>query len=256
MKLPKYFTTITPISTAFALILFVALPIIAYYLGTQNQDKKELINKDAQIQQLKKQLDEKEEEIQLAIENRGKVQKTFESTYNFDDYGIYSPLFEWKKVQNTVYQYKGNTITAKTILVAEDKGTRISETKVTVWEFEKSKKYGYSSDPQENFATFDGYENYGVRPNYLTDIMAKWKDSYTNKNGIKMYWSYSGGPKGDVVHAVYLEFYQRYTPDGNPILVKLSVDNQYAIGTTDPVLNPVREKLKQLADTVSERKLR
>ncbi len=41
-KLPKYMTTVTPFSKIVALIMYIVLPILGFYLGVQYQQMKEV----------------------------------------------------------------------------------------------------------------------------------------------------------------------------------------------------------------------
>lgn len=248
MHLPKYFTTVTPFSKLIAAACFIIIPFITFYIGLQVQNSAEIERKNTELKQLKERLKENEEEIQLLILDSGKYLRQYKNTYTYADFGIYSPLFEGQEITNMVYNYKRQTITQKSLALQDKSKNSFG---VNVWEYTSSK--GTSNQSLENFVIFDGYENYALSPHTISDIVASWKESYTNSNGIKMYWSYGRAPKG-AIYAVYLEFLHIYPPNGHPSFVRLFIPTNGYLSEADPKLQTYKEQLKRFADTISLRK--
>src|ERR1051326_7718935 len=107
MKLSKTWIKVTPLSKKIAMILFIALPFAGFYIGTRfqkNHDSQSIKNSSAKV-----------EETDLSAGNPQIVGNSTKSSYKFEDFGLYSPLFTNKQVTTTTYKYKGGTILLKQI---------------------------------------------------------------------------------------------------------------------------------------------
>lgn len=220
------------------LSLFVAFFLYLDYchLKVLNEEKETL------IQTQKKQLKEKEEEINLCFEDRGKnIGYTQNQPYSFQSFGIFSPLFINKKVSTTKYSYKRNFITQKFLYISTEDKEVIH---IEVWHF-----YGKEQK------IFSGYENYQTRPTSLLEIEKNYQGEYKNKRGILMKKAYQSVP-GPGHFAYHLEFFTKNSPSGEPIFVRLSIykaqtddDNRYHFfNETPPQLIIGQNKIKQLQD--------
>lgn len=226
-------------------ILFIALPLSGFYLGQNSQKFQRKADQGEEIKTLRQELEQKEEEVNLCIQDSAKVIRTFTEPYLFTKFGIYSPLFAGKQTNNTVYVFKRKTVTEKNITVLED-DNKNPLLIATVWEFTSST--GTTLDSKESYVIFGGYENYLNRPTYVSDLQKNWKEAYVNTKGIKMFWLYEWVPK--VIGGVQLMFYHQSSPSGHPILVDLRYGGLFAQTVSDPSVARAREKLKEFADTV------
>lgn len=247
MKLPQSLTKITTYSKFIALFLFILLPFAGFYVGTQYQLKKDTQVFTTQLTTLQKENNQTEEDLMLAIEDRGKLLANKKASYSLSEFGISSPLFTNKEISINTYRYKKQTINEKTIIISQEKDPQTTLT-ATVWEFASLKSTGADNDKPQ--VIFTGYENYMTRPTSIKDIMVNWKDFYKSKNNINFYTNYGQLPKGNIISNLYFEFYQQYSPAGHPLFVRLSVDN-LPIEQNALAVQNAKKLLMQLADTIT-----
>ncbi|MCL5090662.1 MAG: hypothetical protein M1514_01490 [Patescibacteria group bacterium] len=67
-----------------------------------------------------KELAEKEEEISYLLTDSAKLQSSQEVPYSFQEFGIYSPLFNDKVIKEETYLYKRNLIKKMTITLSKE----------------------------------------------------------------------------------------------------------------------------------------
>lgn len=223
----------------------IFLLVLGFYSGFRYQEIKDqtektllLAQKDQLITNYQNQLKVKDEENNLIMEDRGKPVKNSESKYEFRDFGIYSPLFEGKTIFSDYIWYRGKYVIDKRIDLT-DKNYPWTDIMAEVWEFEGDQ------------TIFGGDENYEYHAIRLDDIKSKWKEKYVNRQNLLMYWSYGYGPK--VIEAVFLDFYQNFSPSGNPILFRIRKIGLNAISENDPSVLKAKEEIKKIADTVNFR---
>lgn len=222
--------------------------------------KKQLQSKDGAEEQKENELVAKEEEIKLCIEDRAKWGETYKKIFSYSDFGIYSPLFEDKEVNCTDFEYKRNKIIRKSIGFKEEDNN--SDWGIIVWELEES-TYGLprlnNNIPlqQLDFPVFDGYENYALSPNWISDRMSNWNEPeslYINKNNIEMHWAYGSGPKS--IASVHFEFYNPNSPSNKQAFIVLWMNlkgDLFITDKNDPSIIETKEELKKIADTIDFR---
>lgn len=206
-------------------------------------------NKEETIKQKSEELANKEEEAQLCFQNSAKAEEGQRTTYKFEDFGIYSPLFENKEVENIIYTYNGKTIKERRIDLKEEGDESLYLLGVVAWEFSSVRGGTPSSVSEEGLVIFQGYENYSNRPTSLESIINEWKDGYQTKNIGRMDYSFDFGPKEII--AVNLETYLQNSPSGHPVFVRLWYGNLLTQSENDPTILEAKEKLKEIAETLS-----
>jgi len=175
--------------------------------------------------------------------------------YTFQDFGLYSPLFENQDVLTLTYDYMGNTITQRQIAPAEHD---IPDWSVSVWEVLTpnnlesldSLKFGST----RNFPIFDGYEFQMTNPQYLRDRIVVWDENnrFINSNDLLLYPGFSFDPKS--ITGVKYEFINQFSATGNPSFVVINKNlNGYARNATDAAVLTAREDLNQIVNTIDVR---
>lgn len=230
-------------------VSLILLPFVGFLLGIQYKQDKSTPRNSAKVDELNEQLAQKEEEIQLLLNDSAKIGSSSKPTYSFKNFGVYSPLFENKQVTNTTYTYKRQIITEKSLILEED-GQMDSTAGIIVWEY--TSRDNTTSDSNKPYVIFGGYENYANHPTRI-DPHPKDKGDYTNPKDINMFWGYQYCPK--FVCNVTLSFFSKYSPSGHPIYVQIWANNPSYL--SDGSLNSTgllqtKEKLKKIADTVED----
>ena len=236
MKLPRWLTTVTPLSKKIALLLFIVMPIAAFHYGRYYQKGFDIVMNAKEIEPYINLSNDKEDEIQLLLHNKGKFVKSHDEISTPDRLGFYMPMLDGKAMHVSTFTYKRNVITEKAFVLDRD-ANGDNETTVDVWEFTSGRNN--LADTQSAYVIFGAYGNYTMNPMLLKDIMSFWQESYTTSNGIKMYWSYGGGPK-DSDGPVSLQFFMPYGLVIHPQLVSLTLKEA-------PTLK-AKEELKKIAD--------
>lgn len=206
--------------------------------------------------QLVAELEEKEEEIKLCIEDKPQYGDPIVKPYSFPELGIYSPDFEGQEILITSYDYKRNVIVHKSIRPSDDTNQSWG---IDVWELQSHTSHlpfleGYSSfGTQYDFPIFDGYKNYET-PQWISKKIIDWqeKESYTNKNGIKMYLSYKVVSRSSIGQVRY-EFYIPNSARGKQSFVEIwnSVDDPIANDVNDLSVLEAKQELKNFADNIN-----
>lgn len=232
------------------IVLLIVLPLVGFFLGTKYKQTGNIPIGQNNVNECSKQLAEKEEEIKLCVQDSASVGDSSKTPYAFKDFGLYSPLFEGKEVENQVYKYKRQNITRKELVLEQDE-QKNSTAGVIIWEY-SSIDGTLAGDPNQSYVIFGGYENYGVHPTVI-DPNPKDKEGYTNPKNIKMVWGYEYCPKS--ICRVTLSFFSKYTPSGHPIYVQLWVNNPGYLkesGSNSPGINQAKDQLKKIADGVED----
>lgn len=237
--------------TSPVIIFLILLPVIGFFLGTQyKQTAKNVPDTQNKNDECSKQLAEKEEEIKLCVQDSASVGNSSKAAYAFKDFGVYSPSFEGKEIENQVYKYKRQNITRKELILEQDE-QKNSTAGVIVWEY-SSIDGTLAGDPNQAYVIFGGYENYGVHPTTI-DPNPKDKEGYTNPKNIKMVWGYGYCPKS--ICRVTLSFFSKYTPSGHPIYAQIWVNNPGYLkesGLNSPGINQAKDQLKKIADALED----
>lgn len=223
--------------------VFSLLVYQSYSLGRVIKNKEEI------IKQKNEELINKEEEVQLCFQDSAKAEEGPKTTYKFEDFGIYSPLFEDKEVENIIYTYNGKIIKERRIDLKEEGDESLYLLGVVAWEFSSVRGGTPSSASEEGLVIFQGYENYANRPTSLDIIQSEWKGEYQTKNIGRMDYSFDFGPKEII--AVNLETYLQNSPSGHPVFVRLWYGNLLTQSENAPIILEAKEKLKEIAETLS-----
>lgn len=200
----------------------------------------------------KQALLEKEQDIEILIQDKAKIVRESRRPYSFEKFGIYSPYFPGKEVRSIVYSYKRNTI-KQMILELPQEGTEDISIQIEVWEFADTRQLDSES---KDLIIFDNWRN----PVSLSKLKERWEDPYINLNSIYMYRAFDLVAPLNITY--YLEFMQTNSPMSHPILVRFSVvsellPNKAVLVGKKPEELISQEKVRQLemfADSVDIRR--
>jgi len=209
-------------SKIFLAIIFLLIGIVIGYII---QGKK--------IEEKDKLLSQKDEEAQLILEDRGRLDGEDTTEYSFADFGLYSPLFEGKQSENEYYWYRGDQIVGRFMPLEND-------IFVQVWQYEKG----------ADRAIFGGYENYINGATSVQKIIESAQGEYVIADGIKMFWTTNLYPGGKTV---YLNYNQNYSPSGKPALFRIG-KNINLVTDTPPSEAQIRQEITKVADTLKVHK--
>lgn len=192
-----------------------------------------------------------DEELSRCIADSGLVVNQTQEPYSFSKVGISSSfLSSTTQMETTEFDYKKQVILSHSL----DANTG----KVIVWEWKPQNLVLQFPLPQNHevsnyFPIFIGYENYGLRPTFVSDLAKEWnqKDSFTNEEGITFYFWYEFGPKS--IFAVQLQTYWPYSPMGKPIFVQINVplDNTFVENEQDQKVLTAKAQAIEIAKTLS-----
>lgn len=211
-KKPLHFSKI------FLAIIFL---LVGIFIGYSIQEKK--------IEEKDKLLIKKDEETQLILKDRGRLDGKDTSEYSFADFGLYSPLFEGKTVSNNYYWYRGHEVIERSIDLDNDMF-------VEVWQYDKG----------ADGAIFGGYENYFHNATSLQKINESSEGEYINPDGIEMFWTTNLYPGGK---SIYLNYRQQYSPSGKPALFRIG-KNINLVTDTPSSQTQIKQEIIKVADTV------
>lgn len=224
------------------LILSLMFFVVGLFLGMSFQKVRDNRVLQATKEDFENNIKNINEEFDLAIDDRGKFLSSVRAPYTNEWFGIYSPLFEGKEMVENVYKYKKSVITERTIELGIEGNQAFG---ISVWEFG-----GKNENTQ---VIFDGYENYALHANKISDVASERDGSYTSSEKMKFNWNYGYAPRLHLV-AVYLESLSRHYKSGNSIFIRLYYNNLYAPDKNDASVLRGMEKLKEVADTIPYRK--
>lgn len=204
---------------------------------------------------LQNQLTVEKDKLSRCVNNEAVIIDEKTEPYTFQDFGLYSPLFDNQDVLTLTYDYMGNTITQRQIAPAEHD---IPDWSVSVWEVLTpnnlesldSLKFGST----RNFPIFDGYEFQMTNPQYLRDRIVVWDENnrFINSNDLLLYPGFSFDPKS--ITGVKYEFINQFSATGNPSFVVINKNlNGYARNATDAAVLTAREDLNQIVNTIDVR---
>lgn len=205
-------------SKIFLAIIFIFIGIVIGYVV---QEKK-VEEKDVLLAQ-------KDEEAQLILEDRGRLDGKDVSEYSFADFGLYSSLFEGKTMYNNYYWYRGYEVIERSIDLENDMFA-------DVWQYEKNGDLGI----------FSGYENYGLYNLSENSLKEKSEGEYVNLDGVEMFWTTDYYPGGKTV---YLNYRQGYSPSGKLALFRIG-KNVNLVTKTPPSQAQIKQEIIKVADTV------
>lgn len=211
-KKPLHFSKI------FLAVIFLLIGIV---LGYVIQAKK-IEEKDALLAQ-------RDEEAQLILKDRGRLDGKDTSEYSFADFGIYSPLFEGKTMHTNYYWYRDHEIVERSIDLENDMFA-------DVWQYEKG----------GDGAIFGGYENYFNNATSLQKINESSEGEYVNPDGLEMFWTTDYYPGGKTV---YVNYKQGYSPSGKSALFRVG-KNVNLVTDTPPSQAQIKQEIIKVADTI------
>lgn len=236
---------------------------LSFLVGIKYSDQKSQNQIRKIVDAGRKSENDLKEELDYCISNLAKIGEESSMEYNFQDFGIYSPLFEEQEVTVVPYWYKKNTIFRKTI-----NGKELFKEHswgIVAWSFEQSNNQSTTLTYQD-FPIFSGYENRGF-PVWVSDIKSDWKKkkSFKSTAGIEMYWTLLGSnfKSSGPALSTTVEFLLIYTPSGKPTFYKLWVASDYSkCGSPTEGDNPcylkeeklVEEIEQEIANTIKTRK--
>lgn len=236
----------------FLLALVLVAGTISFFLGKNIEKRlseKSISNLQAECSD---QLTQKDEEMQFWVQDRGQQLATSVEPYDFSTFGIYSPLLEGNEVNVTKYKYRGAETIAKSVNTGNTTmRTFYIEKTGPLNEAFRHPLIGDAADLLTDIPTFRGYENYALNPNKVSKISKGWteKDSYTNKNGIQMFYFENPAPK--YIWSVSLQFYSTYSPMGKAMFVDIIQQVESPFGKDAKAsIQAAKEQLKEIADTV------
>ena len=254
MKLPSWLTTVTPLSKAIALLLFILFPILFFFIGVRygalgsidtNEDPAYLKN---QLIQSQKKLADTQNEMDDIINNRGTITKEYDTTFKDSEFGLYSSLFEGKQVHVTVYKYKQTLITRRQLQVNED-------TYAITWTYES-----ISPNNTLAMAIFDAYENHGLQGIAIDEFQSQWnKEKPYISNNRTLYWNYGYSPR--TISSLYLEGILSNVSNQKPIFFRLTqpvelqpYQDEFVDSSKGTKIAKAKEALIKIADQIPYRK--
>ena len=191
---PKSFTTVTKTSKIIALIMFIAFPLIGFYLGWKYGNATILNEKDAVDKEasstVSSQVMEYREKVGALLNNSYVTLSSSNEVYDFNTLNVYIPSLEGKTVTKIAYWSEGRILTSYQY---EDENSGIN---YSIWKNSPDGENDFSNQI-EDFVYLDGPEFIG--PVYVQDELIKdslpvleteWFDFYS---GIKSSpWSITG----------------------------------------------------------------
>lgn len=199
--------------------LFIVLPVIGYYLGTQSQNKLPLQRQD--------ELSSIKEELNLCIQNKGKVAKSYKLSYPIQGLSVNSSLFEGKELNIREWSYKGNTIKEYSIeILRSDSQTNPIEIKI--WDF-LNVVYPYQ-------ATFDNAGNAVSVSNFDNAQSLKYMGS-TKVTWSRFYGELSSRKDTTSIHTIYVQII------GDQVTGLPNKDWQYYVNSSTKELEPIADKI-------------
>lgn len=221
------------------------LRVSLFYSGDLQKDNEALQN----------QLTVEKDQLSRCVNTEAVIIEKKTEPYTFQNFGLYSPLFENQDVLTLTYDYMGNSITQRQIAPAEHD---ILDWSVSVWEvlppnnleYLDSLKFGST----RNFPIFDGYEFQLSNPQYLEDRIGVWdeKNKFVNTNDLGLNPGFSYEPKS--ITGVKYEFINQFSATGNPSFVVINKNlDDYARQSTDAAVLSAREELNQIVNTINFR---
>ena len=223
-----------------AKILFIIIGtlLVGFVIGFYFQSK--TMSKD--VSDYKNRIDQREADIDLILEGRARIADSNETEYTFADFGLYSPLFEGKKLINTTYWYRDSNIINSVIELTEN-------IQAEVWLFEEDKSS--SNQLGRNYAIFSGYENYSLLPTLVSDLISDSSEKFVNTKGLEFFWMYSMGPKGEI-YAVSANYYSKYSPLGGPAFYQFTKGGFGTVENLNKNSTVVIQAKRDLQDVINQ----
>ena len=191
------------------------------------------------------------DELNRCIADSGLIINQATEFYSFDRVGIISPLLtSQNKMETTQFDYK------KQLILSHNFEFNTSE--ITVWEgmpqnFVLEMPLPKNQEIINYFPIFISYENYDLRPTFVSNLVKDWsqKDTFTNNEGITFYFWYEFGSRN--IHSVQLQTYWPYSPMGNPIFlqIKIPLENTFVEGVNDASILEAKTQAIELAKSIS-----
>ena len=210
--IPKYLT-----NSKLLITLLIILPLLSFYLGTLYQNKLPINGQD--------ELSIAKEELNLCIQNKGNVVKSYKLSYPIQDLSINSSLFEGKELDVREWSYKGNTIKEYSIELPRQNTNSIE---IKMWDFLNiSTPHEATFDSLGNaisVSSFDSAQSF----KYTAPTKITWNRSYGELSSRKNITS---------IHTIYIQIIgDRGT--GFPIK-----DWQYYVISSTEELEPIADKI-------------
>lgn len=218
------------------------------------------------IKALNSEVDKLKSSISMCLDDQAIPTKQDSKIYNYNDVGIYSPLLEGLLSDHTLYTYKRNEIEEIQYTINKDQEFPIH---LTIFTLNKAVKLPdldkrlvdennlNSTSGGYDFPIFYSYEfaSFVLPESYISTRIPKTplaNDVYINKNNIRMYRGFNGGPK--CVYAVTLRFYAN-TLRRKQVFVIMSKGRQDEFNPCYPdnasqEINSLYNDLEKVADTL------
>lgn len=178
-----------------------------------------------------------EKEINAILGNRAQFIDSKKEKLSKNQMPISSPLIDGKDFQIIRYKFKRQTIVEKRIEINDN-------TTFTLWEF--------SGIDQ---VIVQGYENYGLYTTSIEELEKGWKESYTNKNGIKMFYDYEYSPRsiGVVTLNIFKDSFPNYRYTKSAFLkISYALDGFNGVGDKNSSkVKAAKIELNKVLDTFS-----
>lgn len=248
MKLPTYLTTVTPLSKAVALSLFIFFPIVAFILGLNfgyyGKQLEDTSNETGTVKLLKGQLLQQDQEMDDIINDRGTYIREYDTPYQDEEFGLYSPLFENKQNHVTVYKYKRTLITRREVQVDP-------KTYAVTWTYEL-----IPPNNTPGIVIFDAYENHGMYGIPIEGFKEQWdKEKSYISNNRTFYWNYGYAPKA--LTQVFLEGVLPNATNNKSVFFRLSRGVDYSEEDAlkkQSNIDEAKTELQKIADQIPYRK--
>lgn len=199
---------------------------------------------------LKKQLADKDAEINALIADVPQFVRSDQKEYSFKEFGVYAPQLDGKKMDTTEFKYKGAIIRSKTITISENQPLSY----IQVWEFERSRGLDSRGAPYVIFESEGG----GSAPVPIDDyVNNKCKgEKYKAKNQYPLIFCDDNDWSNKALwyQSINLSSFQKYSPTNNPMLVRVG----FVGGSVDPAyynnqqnISASKKRLFEIADSIS-----
>lgn len=233
---------------AIPLIILVAFLVLATAVvlekGKYSKNDSNPSSLEQENTQLKKQVDEKEEEILALIADRAQLTKSFETPYTFREFGVWSSLLDGKQVEVFEYKYKRAMIRSKEVRVKGEAG-QPGNTFIKIWEFER-RKTKKDFDPQ--FFVFDGYESFGKARSIDEYRLENCSNKHTSKNATPINYCSTGvWSIKNYESTTDLYSFQASSPTNNAMLIRIG---QLVGGLSESQFNEAKKNLFTIADQI------
>lgn len=199
--------------------LFIILPVLGFYLGTQSQKKSTLLGQN--------DLSSVKEELNFCIQNKGKVAKFYKLAYPNQDLSVSSSLFEGRQLNVKEWLYKGDIIKEYSIEVPR-KNTNSSPIEIKIWDFRNVAFQHQASFDNIGNAVLLSRVNETQDLKYAAPTKITWNRSYGELSSRNDTTS---------IHTIYIQII------GDQVTGLPNKDWQYYVISSTKELEPIADKI-------------